>query len=236
MTVIHVTPRGLARHLARDARRIVEAIEGGKEATARRAIQPIRKRVPVAFGQLRDSIHAVSGSGGTPPKTTVDAPHAGSVEVGSMPHTPDFERLVSWVKLRGVQGFDSRGRLRGRFAKDMGPTTPRQARRVALMFRERGIGFGPGAQGQVYTADKEAEDIARAISNAIAREGTKPHWFVRESLPEIRNILDFEIKKRVYSRERNQAREVEKFTDAAEKLGIASRPVARDYAVKRFIK
>jgi len=36
-------------------------------------------------------------------------------------------------------------------------------------------------------------DIARAIQVAISRSGTKPHWYMRDALPEINRILYFEL-------------------------------------------
>lgn len=109
-----------------------------------------------------------------------------------MPHKPDFEALVAWVKLRGLQGLTPGGRLRTRFKKLDGPTTPRQARRVANMFRRletRGK-RGVGRHSQV----DDPETVARAIAQGIEKHGTRPHWFVRDALPEIGEILGSELK------------------------------------------
>jgi len=46
-------------------------------------------------------------------------------------------------------------------------------------------------------ADEEIERIARMIQAKIAREGTKPTWFVRRSLPRLRKILDAQVKKAI---------------------------------------
>jgi len=39
------------------------------------------------------------------------------------------------------------------------------------------------------------EQIAKAIQMAITKHGTKPHWFVQNSLPAIMELLDAEIRK-----------------------------------------
>lgn len=160
------------------------------QRTAVLAVRPIKKRVPVAFGELRDSVAPMDI--GSAPKTCVDAPHAAAVEQGSMPHTPDFERLLAWVRLRGLQGLTPRGRLRNRFPKHWGFTTPSQARSVATMFKafevrgKRGVGR--------HSPINAPEAIARAISAKIEKTGTKPFWYVRDSLPEIMEILGLQLK------------------------------------------
>ena len=37
--------------------------------------------------------------------------------------------------------------------------------------------------------------IARAIQAKLAKVGSRPHWYARESLPEIMTILDHEIRR-----------------------------------------
>ena len=45
--------------------------------------------------------------------------------------------------------------------------------------------------------DEEIERIARMIQQKIARVGTKPTWFVRNSLPKLRKLMDRIIKNRL---------------------------------------
>lgn len=132
---------------------------------------------------------------GSDPKTSVDAPHAAAVEQGSIPHTPNWEQLVAWVKLRGLQGLTPRGRLRNRFPKSWGPTTPKQASRVALMFKKYEI-RGKRGVGR-HSPVNAAEQVARAISKGIEQNGTRPHWYVLNSLPEIMEILGSELKSKL---------------------------------------
>lgn len=48
--------------------------------------------------------------------------------------------------------------------------------------------------GGAFSPSDSAEKVARAISKGIEEHGTRPHWFVRESLGDIREILDEEMK------------------------------------------
>lgn len=171
--------------------RIPDAIQ----KTAVEAIEPIRRRVPKAFFNLADSIHAESH----PPRTVVDAPHAAAVEVGSRPHTPDFEALVAWVKLRGAQGLTKQGRDRRRFPRWAGPTTAYQATRVRNLLKAE-IQRGPNPHSPIDAP----EQVARAIAKGIEEHGTRPHWYVKESLPNIRRILHRNVRSRIrgYGRER----------------------------------
>lgn len=197
----------LRGHLARGQKGIKAAITRAIKSTSQKAIKPIRKRVPVAFGELRDSIQAYSRGTNGSPVTVADAPHAGAVEIGSPPHKPNFERLLAWVKLRGMQGLRKSartpmGKARMRFGHGVGPTTRSQARRVATMLKQLEVRGRKGV-GRHSPADA-AVQVARAISKGIEEHGTRPHWFVRQSLPEIRGILDGEIRKELDRATENQ--------------------------------
>lgn len=181
---IKVNLRDLPRELRKLNKRLKAATEAAIRKTARDAIPIITPRVPKAFGELVDSLEARNpNSESVVAQTVASAPHAAPVETGSRPHTPDFEALLSWVKLRGLQGLTRKGNIRTRFAKTEGPTTPGQAMGVALALRELEV-RGNRRNGRHSPIDAP-EQVARRISEAIQKGGTKPHWFVRDSLPEI---------------------------------------------------
>lgn len=186
---IRCRPEDLPRLIEEDNARVKAAIKQSLNLTAIYAIVPIKKRAPKAFGKLQDSVVATAGDS---PLTIVDAPHAAAVEVGSRPHEPDFEAVLAWVRLRGLQGTTPNGRLRRHFykgfASDHGTTTARQARAVAhqLVQKEK--------QGKSF--HDATIEIAQAICAAIKANGTAPHWYVRASMPEIGRYL-----KRVLRRE-----------------------------------
>lgn len=89
------------------------------------------------------------------PRVVIDAPHVAAVELGSRPHTPPLQPLIDWVK-RHRKSFG----ITGKATK-----------------RNKGTGR--------FEASPEIVAIARAIQAKIAREGTKPRYFVRGSLPKI---------------------------------------------------
>ncbi len=182
----------LRRALERGQQQIRRGVERAIWSTAQKAVRPIKKRTPKAFGELQNSVQAYSRGANGHPVTSVDAPHAGAVEIGSPPHKPNFERLLAWVKLRGMQGRN-RGGLRKRFPKSLGPTTPFQARRVASIFKALEV-RGRAGVGRHLPIDAPVQ-VAQAISKGIETQGTRPHWYVRESLPDIREILAAEVRK-----------------------------------------
>ncbi len=182
--------KNLPRALERGRKNIQKGCEAAIWKTAQKAVAPIRRRVPVAFGELQSSVEAYQRGRNGNPVTSVDAPHAGAVEIGSPPHTPNFERLLAWVRLRGLQSLGTRGSPRKR-----GPSAAYQVPRVGAMFkalvvRSRSRYGGAGRHSPIDAA----ETVARLISKGIEKHGTKPHWYVRESLEEIRDILEMEMK------------------------------------------
>lgn len=89
------------------------------------------------------------------PRIVIDAPHAATVELGSRPHVAPLQPLIDWVK-----------RHRGSFGiKGKGTTRSKASGR--------------------FEASAEVVAIARAIQAKIAREGTKPTYFVRNAIPKL---------------------------------------------------
>jgi hypothetical protein len=142
----------------------------------------VRRNAPVAFSELRDNIR------GDAKGIHLDAPHSAAVEEGARPHMPPLEPIVEWVKLRHLQSqvpYASRRRLPGK-------TTLSAAKAVAKMMRPHMAGASVDDEGAV---DSAARKVAWAIAKKIEADGTEPTWFVRKSMPEIRRILDREIKR-----------------------------------------
>ena len=169
--------RLLSRHQAERQRRLRAAVG----STAKMGVSVVKRRVPVAFGGLRESVQTEERAAGA--AIVVDAPHAAPVETGSRPHTPPLAPLVAWVKLRGAQGLLSPrqvGRLPGR-------STAAHAVTVAAALRSM-------ERGGALDVDAPVR-IARAIQHAIRERGTKPHWYARSSLPETRRVLASAIRK-----------------------------------------
>lgn len=173
---------GLAAALARDIPLIRQkTIRGVHQAIVATAHQ-IAKNVPIAFGELRTSVHAVIETNGG--GANVDAPHAAAVEFGSRPHWVPLEPLIRWVKLRGMQGLSARGS--SRWGRGPGKTTGEHSYNVA-----RQLSTMVGSDGAMSI--DAPEQIAKAIQLSIAKKGTKPHWYVRQSVPAAMRILHREV-------------------------------------------
>lgn len=158
-------------------RAIIKAARQGKSYI-------VRFTLPIAFRELERSLRVESRGGNV--RIVADAPHAAPVETGSRPHWPPLEPLVRWVKLRGMQGHE--GAARGQRRRWRGTTTAEHAQAIAGAL---------DAFAELRGGANDVDDpvhIARAIQIAISRHGTKPHWYMRQALPEIRRFLDVEIR------------------------------------------
>ena len=83
---------------------------------------------------------------------------------------PPLAPILAWVRLRGAQGLDAAPAAKGAPAVIAG--------RIAR-------------QGSATATPVDAaERVARAIQHAIAKRGTRPHWFMRDSVPEVAGLLD----------------------------------------------
>ena len=181
----------LDRLLERDARDRARRVRTGIRATSRKAVSLLKKRVPVAFGELRESVHSESDARGA--RTVVDAPHAVPVEIGARPHWIPIEPLVAWVKLRAAQGLLTPRQI-GRL-----PGTTTQAHAISMA-------------GQLQAMEKDGAldvdaplRIAYAIQAKLAKTGTPPHWYARDSLPEIMNVLDTQVRLALEDKEPDEA-------------------------------
>ncbi len=155
-----------------------EILQAGRRA-ARRGVSHVKRNIPVAHGELRESVHADGHV------IVVDAPHAAAVNYGSRPHTPPLAPLIEWVKLRGTQGLLSDRQI----DRLPGTTTAGAARSVRSMLRAH-------EQGGASSVDSPVR-VARAIQQAIAKHGTKPHHFIEKALPDIYAIYGDELRKAI---------------------------------------
>jgi hypothetical protein len=165
-----------AKHQKERAKKLLAAVR----RAAREAVGIVKRQVPVAFGDLRESVEAKNTERGA--AIVVDAPHAAAVEVGSRPHTPPLEPLEAWVRLRGMQALLS-DRERGRLP---GTTTKASAEGI-------GAELAKHVKDGASAADAPRR-VAFMIQQKIARTGTMPHWYARASLPDIRRTLDAYMK------------------------------------------
>lgn len=175
------------RHLQQRTARI----KGAVTKTSRDGRNKVEHEVPIAFDELRASVHNEGDA------IVVDAPHAAAVNLGSRPHWAPLEPLVRWVKLRGMQGITKTGRLKkGNFGR--GKTTAEHARSISAELKSREEGWATDVASKEEfggRTDIDApRDIARRIQIAIAAHGTKPHFFIEESMPHISRTLLRELR------------------------------------------
>ncbi len=171
-TVRHLTGLSqLEAALKRDMRAVRRKVVQATQQTARLGAGTIAAQAPVAFGSLRESVKARNTSDGA--RIVASAPHAAALEVGSRPHWPPLGPLEAWVKLRGMQGLNAGATARG------------SPGAMAAAIAARGT--------STSTPINAPRQIAFLIARAISVHGTKPHWYVRSALPEIRTLLNANV-------------------------------------------
>lgn len=181
----------MRKHQKQREQRIKKAVR----KSVQRGAAYVRRNMPVAFGELRDDI------GTTATQVVSDAPHSEAVELGSRPHWVPLEALIKWVRLRGAQGILSEKQIA--YNARHQSTTADHARSVAAQLaaiRRGGLGHSgaehSGAESNFSPVDAPVQ-IAKAIQLAIALGGTKPHWFMRDAVPEVMGFLDEELQQAV---------------------------------------
>ncbi|GEM_PF-1842331 len=180
-------------HSLRELATLVHAHNQAREGRVKKAIVKAARQgkayivkftLPIAFRELEHSLRVESKGGKV--RIVADAPHAAPVETGSRPHWPPLAPLIAWVKLRGMQG--NQGAAKGKPTRLRGTTTAEHSNEIALVLNVLAMQRG----GSNDVDDPAA--IARAIQIAISRRGTKPHRYMAKALPEIRRILDVEVR------------------------------------------
>lgn len=180
MATIHVDPKRFGAVFRANERARLERVAGAGYEAALLGAEVVAKAAPVDVGSLKSSIHARE-TGPRSAELRADAPHAGIVEVGSRPHWAPLQPLIDWVRRHGkLFGAKRPGRV---------STTPA---RTAAGQRRRDARIAKNAD-----LEAEVERIARSIQRKIARVGTKPRWFMRDSLPKLRTILAILIRRRL---------------------------------------
>lgn len=194
--------RFVMRMIKKDLRGKEKAVLRATRKAAKRGAKIVKRRVPVAFSELADSVVDIPAINGAIIIAT--APHAAAVENGSRPHTPPLEPLIKWVRLRGMQGLAGaakRAETRLRKGGSVSISDINSAQHASVIAgRLRSMGVHRGnykiAIGQHTTTnafDKATIKIARAIQASIAKHGTKPNAYMLNSLPAIEAILAEEI-------------------------------------------
>lgn len=162
----------LKRELTKDLKTLEKRTVEATHKTADFGRLVAFSKAPVAFGQLRDGIVDIKRERGAEIFST--APYSAAVEVGSRPHWPPLQPILEWVRLRGMQGLEA------------GPGATGHPGNVAGQIR----GLGDGTSTPVDAA----LIVANRIRAAIAKNGTKPTWFMKRTVPEVERLLDSFVK------------------------------------------
>lgn len=172
--------RDFAVQFRRDIRNRTSRVNGAVKKTALQTRNFVaRETVPVAFGEVRDSIQATFLSPGNA-EVSASSSHAAALEFGSKPHMPPIEAIIAWVKLRGMQGLGattvakraSSGRYLGGTVQDWRKSP---AKRIAAQLK----GMERGGALSVDAPTRLAWQIARGI----AKKDTKAQPFMAKAVP-----------------------------------------------------
>jgi len=184
------------RVFKRDMLKRAKELQKAVHATAKDGLEYINENtIPVAFGELRASGHVETT--GTSSKIIFDAPHAAAVENGSRPHCPPLAPLLRWVKKRGLD----QGKLAVAARRGHVRTTRKGVDRVRRLPGTTTVHHALNLGQQIALLESKgmmpedaAMQIARAIQGAIAKRGTKPHFYARKAIPWIRARLHARLK------------------------------------------
>ena len=146
----------------------------------------------------------------------VTAPHGAFMEVGTRPHMPPVEPIVEWVKRK----FSPNRRKRGKRRK--GVTARKKGRGEAPSEANRLV--GAMVRGALKTkkpelTDRQARAIAWRIAMTIKKKGTKPRWYMRKTVGELKPLILPEIRKAMLKADKRASRRAAAKTETKE-LGI----------------
>lgn len=181
--VIEIRPEDVAGALQHGEAEVRRAVARGALAGAHRGRALIVKRTPVDMGPLKAGWKVRPGAAEFAGLETElarlinDAPYVALVEIGTRPHKVNPEAwlaIYEWVRrhFRGGE-LGGRGRMRTQRRTPESDTRP------------------------FHGPDPVISQITNAIVWRIRRHGSKPRWFVRNSLDELRAVMGYEIERAV---------------------------------------
>lgn len=168
--VVKIQPGQLGAYLKAQVKGQKKAIGLGVKLGAHRGLAYLTPRFPVFDGQLKNSGEVLTNVEDANAKIVFSAPHAGIVERGARPHKLGREAInaiYEWIVRKMLAGYVTqitRGKNKG---KDR-----------AMTREER---------------EDAAKTILWAVVRKIERDGLKPTYIVRDSLPTLAQLLDAEV-------------------------------------------
>jgi hypothetical protein len=188
MSTFTIRPSEVASVLRAHAKSFPMAVKAGAGLAAQRGRTHLVRTSPVDTGMYKNSWVVLDLAMGMESRVTLEnnAPHAGIIELGARPHPvgrAGIEALTQWVKRKILRGAYSGVRKNASAA----PKRGRKLSATAQAYK---------AQAN-WTLDDEAKKIAFAIAKKIEKEGQKPTYHLRDSIPKLRKFLIEEINRQV---------------------------------------
>lgn len=190
--VVKIPPGRLGAFIKGSVRKNADAIKRGVRNGLVRGKSHLVRQTPVDQGILKNAWKVIVADGGMPALLN-DAPHAGIVERGARPHMPPLEPILEWVK-RHLRSFGIRA---PRFKTKMGPLTKRAMAGSNARFARH--------LQDVDEFEHDVLAIAEAIRWKIFNHGQAGTFFVRNSLPALRDFVAQEIDRAIAKALANQA-------------------------------
>lgn len=135
----------------------------------------------------------------------VTAPHGAFMEVGTRPHMPPVEPLVEWAKRKFSPSRKKRQKPKkeGR-KKGLGERLTKWAKRKLAAPRQKGAG-SPRPK-KLELTDKQARAIAWRVAMSIKKNGTKPRFYMRDTVYALKPLVLPEIRRAMVKGDRRAAR------------------------------
>lgn len=136
----------------------------------------------------------------------VTAPHGAYMEVGTRPHMPPIEPLVEWAKRKFSPNRRKRqtGKKGAGRKKGFGERLSKWAKKKLSPPQKKGAG-SPRIKKPELT-DRQARSIAWRVAMSIKKKGTKPRFYMRDTVHGLKPLVLPEIRKAMVKADRRAAR------------------------------
>lgn len=143
----------------------------------------------------------------------VTAPHGAFMEVGTRPHMPPIEPLVEWAKRKFSPNRRKRqaGKKGARRKKGFGERLMKWAKKnltvnFSGMYGSAGKKSPRARIKKPELTDKQARAIAWRVAMSIKEKGTKPRFYMRETVFNLKPLVLPEIRKAMVKADRRVGR------------------------------
>lgn len=175
MSTKHVSMEQISAVLRADFEEMVEASEDALFRAALKGVRPVVEDTPTDRGQAKAGWDVRRVEGGA--DLYNDVPYVGVLEAGSRPHRPPIMPILEWV----VRKFGLNLEL-----LDAGGS--HEDEKKAMKRAKQSFESIKDVPWRTYR-------FAEAIAEKIEREGSEPHYMVKNNLPKLEAIAKREVEK-----------------------------------------